>query len=182
MLRLRLDEDAKCERPRLESCPDFELETAVHFNPNEVLEYDIDRDDLATMSILEEKTWYVFVKLLIKQEVQVSNRPPSLKVIRVVPFQTHSIYKSTLVSQLNRNPYLSKNRLTRMKNFIYFNNSNDYLVASSSIMFMLLGLGSDVGVYFKDMRGSASTMQETRTTTSGRPATINSELTNGMFL
>ena len=56
MLRLRLDEDAKCERPRLESCPDFELETAVHFNPNEVLEYDIDRDDLATMSVLEEKT------------------------------------------------------------------------------------------------------------------------------
>jgi hypothetical protein len=68
-----------------------------------------------------------------------------------------------------------------MKNSIYFNNSDDYLAASSSTTSMLLGLGSDVGVYFEDMRGSASTMRATRTRTKGRPATINSGLSNGMF-
>jgi len=68
-----------------------------------------------------------------------------------------------------------------MKNSIYFNNSDDYIAASSSTTSMLLGLGSDVGVYFKDMRGNASTVHATRTKTRGRPATINSGLTNGMF-
>ena len=68
-----------------------------------------------------------------------------------------------------------------MKNSIYFNNSNDYLATSSSTTFMLLGLGSDVGVYFKDMRGSASTVKAVRKRTRNRPATINLGLTNGMF-
>ena len=86
-----------------------------------------------------------------------------------------------LVSQLNENPYLSKDRLTRMKNSIYFNNSDDYLAASSSTMSMLLGLGFDVGVYFKDMRGLASTVRATGKRTKVRPSTINLGLTNGMF-
>jgi len=123
----------------------------------------------------------VFVELLNEQELQVSNRPPSLKVLPTVTFQGLSIYKSTLASQLNGNPYLSKDRLTRMKNSIYFNNFDDYLATSSSTSSMLLGLGFDVGVYFKDMRGFASTMRAARKRTRGRPATINSGLTNGMF-
>ena len=68
-----------------------------------------------------------------------------------------------------------------MKNSIYFNNSDDYLAASSSTTSMLLGLGCDVGVYFKDMRGSTSTVKAARKRTRGRPAVINSGLTNGMF-
>ncbi len=68
-----------------------------------------------------------------------------------------------------------------MRNSIYFNNSDDYLAASSSTTSMLLGLGFDVGVYFQDMRGCASTVKATRKKTRGRTATINSGLTNGMF-
>ena len=86
-----------------------------------------------------------------RARAKVSSSPPSSKVLPIVTFQGHSIYKSTLVSQLNGIPYLSKDRLTRMNNVIYFNNSHDYLAAFSSTTSMLLGLGSDVGVYFKDM-------------------------------
>jgi hypothetical protein len=52
------------------------------------------------------------------------------------------------VSELNGNPYLSKDRLTRVRNSIYFNNAEDYLSAASSNSMMLLGLGSDCGVFF----------------------------------
>jgi hypothetical protein len=52
------------------------------------------------------------------------------------------------VSELNGNPYLSKDRLTRFRNSIYFNNAEDYLSAASSSSTMLLGLGSDCGVFF----------------------------------
>jgi hypothetical protein len=99
-LQFGLDGDAECEQARLESCPDFELETEVHSNPNEVLKYDIDGGDLVTLPALEEETRQMFVELLSEEELQVSNRPPTLKILPVVTFQGHSIYKSTLVSQL----------------------------------------------------------------------------------
>ena len=54
--QLGLDGDAECERARLESCSDVELEIGVHSNPNEVLEDDIDGDDLAMLPTLEEET------------------------------------------------------------------------------------------------------------------------------
>jgi hypothetical protein len=52
------------------------------------------------------------------------------------------------VSELNGNPSLSKDRLTRVRNSIYFNNAEDYFSAASSNSTMLLGLGSDCGVFF----------------------------------
>lgn len=73
---------------------------------------------------------------------------PSSKVIPFVEFGGHKIFKSTLVFQLNSNLFLSKDRLTRVKNSIYFNHSHDYISASSSMDTMLLGLGMDCGVYF----------------------------------
>jgi hypothetical protein len=42
------------------------------------------------------------------------------------------VYKSTLVNELNRNPFLFKDRLTRICNSIYFNNCEDYLSAATS--------------------------------------------------
>jgi hypothetical protein len=62
-------------------------------------------------------------------------------------YQRNKIYKSTLVSQLNANPFLSKDRLRRVKKSLYFNNSDAYLIATSSSSTCLLGLGSDCGVY-----------------------------------
>jgi len=50
--------------------------------------------------------------------------------------------------QLNGNPFLSKDRLIRVKNSIYFNKSKAYLVIVLSSLSMLLGLEVDVGIYF----------------------------------
>lgn len=69
-------------------------------------------------------------------------------IVPTVEYGGKTIYKSTLVSELNGNPYLSKDRLTRVRNSVYFNNSEDYLSAASCESTMLLGIGSDCGVFF----------------------------------
>ena len=98
----------------------------------------------------------MFIEFLSDHKVQVSSDPIPHKIDHVDTFQGHSIYKSTLVSQMNGNPYLSKDRLIRLNNDIYFNNSNGYIVVASSATSMLFGLGSVVGVYLinrEDSRG-----------------------------
>jgi hypothetical protein len=65
------------------------------------------------------------------------------------------VYKSTLVNELNGNPFLSKDRLTRIHNSIYFNNSEDYLSAAASNSTCLLGLGRDCGVFFVESQSHA---------------------------
>ena len=47
------------------------------------------------------------------------------KIDPVVEYKVRAIYKSTLVGELNGNPFSSKNRLTRIENSIYFNNAKD---------------------------------------------------------
>ena len=95
--QLGLDGDVECERARLESCPDFKLETWVYSNLNEVLEDDIDMDNLTTLHISEEEISHVFVELLSEQEQKISNISLSSKVLIVFIFQGHSIHQSTLV-------------------------------------------------------------------------------------
>jgi hypothetical protein len=68
----------------------------------------------------------------------------------IVEFEGQKIYKSTLVSQLNSNPFLSKDRLARVKTSLYFNNSDAYLAAAESSSTCMLGIGCDCGVYFVD--------------------------------
>ena len=53
-----------------------------------------------------------------------------------------------MVSQLNGNPFFSKDRLTRVKNLVYFNTLDAYLSAVESSSTFLLDLGSDCRVYF----------------------------------
>jgi hypothetical protein len=69
-------------------------------------------------------------------------------ISRVVEYVGKFIFKSNLVSELNCNPFLSKDRLTHIRNFIYFNNAEYYLSAASSQNSCLMGLGSDCGVFF----------------------------------
>jgi hypothetical protein len=57
--------------------------------------------------------------------------------------------------KLNGNPFLSKDRLTRIRNSIYFNNFEDYLSAATSNSTCLLGLGSDCGVFFVESQSRA---------------------------
>lgn len=68
---------------------------------------------------VEQETRDVITELLNESEEQV--RPPavSVKILPYVMYGGKTIYKSTLVSQLNANPFLSKDRLTRVKNSIF---------------------------------------------------------------
>jgi len=58
------------------------------------------------------------------------------------------VYKSTMVSQLVENPGLSKDKLTRVKQSVYFNNLVDKPCAREGIPTMFITVGSDCGVYF----------------------------------
>jgi len=73
---------------------------------------------------------------------------PGQKIEPMVEYMGKAIYKSTLVADLNGNPFLLKDLLTRIKNSVYFNNAEDYLSAANSTTTALLGLGSDCGVLF----------------------------------
>ncbi|MCO5555170.1 hypothetical protein L7F22_008713 [Adiantum nelumboides] len=69
------------------------------------------------------------------------------KISLVVEVDGKTIFKSTLVSQLNGNSTLSKDRLTTVKQGVYFSNNSKSPSASNV---NLLGIGSDCAVYFDD--------------------------------
>jgi hypothetical protein len=83
-----------------------------------------------------------------------------------VQYSGHKIYKSTLVS--------------RVHNYIFFNNSDDYLVATNSENSCLLGVGSDCIMYFvrrnttRMTYAAKSAMKRTRgrASSSGRPMNV----------
>jgi hypothetical protein len=109
---------------------------------------EVNIDDVANPMIMADlEVRDVMQELLDAHEDQVEGRVESSKVVPFVQYEGHQIYKSMLVSQLNRNPFLSKNRLTRVRNSIYFNNSDEYLRAANSADTCMLGLGCDYTVY-----------------------------------
>ena len=67
-------------------------------------------------------------------QVTVNSKPNV--VVPMIKDNGHQIYESTLVNQLNGNLFLSKDRLTRVKNSIYFNNTNKiiYSVMTGAIL------------------------------------------------
>ncbi|KAL3677806.1 hypothetical protein R1sor_020762 [Riccia sorocarpa] len=77
----------------------------------------------------------------------------------MVSYDGHSIYKATLVSQLVGNPTLSKDRLTRIKQSIYFNGVKQK-PRVDGIPMCILDIGSDCVVFFK----SENTRRSTRST------------------
>ena len=90
----------------------------------------------------------VLNSMLDRHENQVADAIHESKVIPHVQFNDATIFKSTLVSQLNGNPFFSKYRLTRVYNSMYFNNSEDYLTTIGSSSTCLLGLESDCTIFF----------------------------------
>jgi hypothetical protein len=96
--------------------------------------------------------------------------PVKVKYSPTVSMSGKTIFKSTLMNELNGNPFLSKDRLTRIRNFVYFNNAKDYMTVVSSSSICLIGLGSDCGVFFADIAardvGSATRIARKRTKSS----------------
>ena len=142
------DGDSEVLHADLEAEAGREVSVDSNFVPCAEGEEVIVDDDFPILFVLEVEAQDVVSDVLNLEEPQISNALPSDKVIPYVQYGGHNIYKSTLVSQLNANPFLSKDRLTRVKNSIYFNNFDDYISASSSTDTMLLGLGMDCRVYF----------------------------------
>lgn len=111
-------------------------------------------DDLDPVEVAEDECRHAIREILSTgdalpiNEIEAPTATP--RISPVVSYCSKVIYKSTLVSELNGNPFLSKDRLTRIKNSVYFNNAEDYLSASTSSSTCLVGLGTDCGVYFEE--------------------------------
>ena len=103
-------------------------------------------DGVGIVEFIRDKTLHAFCDMLDKMDADINEIPKPTIVTPIVSYSGHQIYKSTLVSQLNGNPFFSKDGLTRVKNSIYFYNSDDYLNAANSTETQLLGLGSNCAV------------------------------------
>ena len=123
----------------------------------EELEDELVSDGLDSQCVLEDKTRDAEADLLSSHKNQVSALVAPSKILPVVEYGGHTIFKSTLVSQLNGNLFLSKDRLTRVKNSIYFNNHDDYVTAANCSSTCLLGLRLDCGIYFVQRSSTART-------------------------
>ena len=122
-------------------------------------------DGLNNVEVAEDECRHAICEILNTAESheETSERAGegTARISPVVEYSGKTIYKSTLVSELNGNPFLSKDRLTRIRNSVYFNNAEVYLSASSSSSTCLVGLGTDCGVYFEfdDSNATSSTAQ-----------------------
>jgi hypothetical protein len=87
----------------------------VDSNSNPCMEGDVDivEDGASNLLVVESETRDAMSEMLNLEEPQISTILPIDKVIPFVEYDGHKIYKSTLVSQLNANPFLSKDRLTK---------------------------------------------------------------------
>jgi hypothetical protein len=109
-------------------------------------EFDV-AEDTQHITAVEDKVRGAIWDMLDKHEVVIDDPYEGQKIIPIVEYSDNVVFKSTLVSQFNGNPFLSKDRLTRIRNLIYFNNADEHLSAANSETTCLLGLGSDCGVY-----------------------------------
>jgi hypothetical protein len=147
-------------------------------------------DGLDPVRVAEVEARDVLMSMLDSHKNQVVGTSQALKVIPHVEYNGSIIYKSILVSQLNGNLFLSKDRLTRVHNSIYFNNSEDYVNAASSSNTCLLGLWSDCAVYFvqrsSTLKSSTAKVAKTRAAKrkalrKGTPANIQEGVDKGSW-
>ena len=92
----------------------------------------------------------------------------------VVNLDGKDMFKACLVSQLNGNPTLSKDRLTKVRSGVYFRRDGNTLQKGVSIGF---GIGSDCGVLFENN----SIPPTERTARKGVPRSTKQGVTCGMW-
>ena len=94
--------------------------------------------------------------MLDYEEVFGESSTTVVKVMLALEYDKHQIFKVALVSQLNANVLLSKDRFTHVKISIFFKNNNDYISASSLPTPMLVRLGSNLGIFLYPTRISST--------------------------
>jgi len=102
------------------------------------------------LAVVQEETRDAITDLLNSRLAQVTSieSGSNVKIEPTVQTEGHCVYKSTIVSELNGNSFLSKDRLARIKQSIKFNNHDNCVRAGLSSGTGLLCLGSDCGVHF----------------------------------
>jgi hypothetical protein len=137
--------------------------------------------------VVEDEVRHVLRDMLNLQEINCEDRPILEKISPTIEYDGKVMFKSTLVAELNGNPFLSKDRLTRVRNSVYFNNADDYISAANSENTCLLGLGSDCAVYFvtNTAGGQSSTARaakkRTRSRRVGAPSNIGTGAPSGSW-
>ena len=132
----------------------------------EQFEEDVVDDGVPAITVVESETRDIISNILSNHEDNVCAILVSAKVETDVEFDGHKMVKSTLIGQLNGNSFLSKDRLTCVKNSLYFNNSDAYLSATQCSKTYFIRIGSNVGVFF--VQCSSITWPSTMTATKKR--------------
>ena len=89
-------------------------------------------DGLQLFTLVEEETCDAITDLFNQAEDHVTSVLSIENILPTVEIDGQSIYKSTLVSQVNGNVFLTKGRLARIQHVIQFNNHDNYLHARFS--------------------------------------------------
>ncbi|KAL3689330.1 hypothetical protein R1sor_015639 [Riccia sorocarpa] len=117
------------------------------------IEEDVNNDDEADdLSFLGHETQHVMTEVL--SEVLASES--GCKVEPMVSHEDHQIYKASLVSLLVSNPSLSKDRLARIKQFVFFNGVKPK-ARIARVLVCIMDVGSDCAVLFDCARESTNT-------------------------
>ena len=139
------DGDGEVMREDVRVSVEVQLEPPLGVEVDTSLVFDDGSDPTATVEDEVRGIVNEMISCASQENVIVQSNVPFSSTMK---FEDNIIFKSALVNQLNVNPFLSKDRLTRVKSSLYFNNSEFYLAAASSSSSCFVGVGSDVGVYF----------------------------------
>ncbi|KAL3701571.1 hypothetical protein R1sor_019593 [Riccia sorocarpa] len=121
---------------------------------------DAEDDGADDLAVVGHETSHVLAEVfdqICSEEEEVKKFDP------IVLFYGHSIYKATLVSQLVGNPTLSKDRLTRIKQSIYFNGVKQK-PRIEGVPVCILDIGSDCAVLFDTETAGRNTRSQRRRT------------------
>jgi hypothetical protein len=72
------------------------------------LDGNFEGDGVEDLTILEEETRQVVIKMVDSMDLHVISQTSSPNILPIVSYEGHTIYKSIFVSQLNGNHFLSK--------------------------------------------------------------------------
>ncbi|KAL3681471.1 hypothetical protein R1sor_024427 [Riccia sorocarpa] len=147
-----VDEETGDEAERADECSVWDMSLTRGIS-EEGPDNEEDDDGVDDLSIIGHETRHVLADVL----QQVHSEGASVnKYDPMVVYEGHSIYKATLVSQLLGNPTLSKDRLTRIKQSIYFNGVQPK-PRQEGVPICIMDIGSDRAVSFSTVRNQPST-------------------------
>ncbi|KAL2632184.1 hypothetical protein R1flu_016870 [Riccia fluitans] len=106
---------------------------------------DVEGDETNNLEVYGHEARHVMSETM--STLSMEHAPTNRKVDSMVSYEGHEMYKASLVSLLVGNPTLSKDRLTRIKQSVYFNNVKPKPRVDGIPMY-IMDVGSDCAVLF----------------------------------